>query len=280
MTKIKLVVDSTTDLSHAYLKENDITVVPLNIVIDGSTYEDQIDITSDIFLEKMRVSKELPKTSQPAIGKLIEAYDELGKDGSEVISIHMTSELSGTYSAAQQAAEITDTKVTVIDSKFISLAYGYQVEEIVEMIKNGYSSEEIVEKHETIKNNMKLYVVIGNIENLVKGGRIGKAKGLIGSLMQIKPIGELIDGKIEMIQNARTQNAVVKFLTKELDAFMETKEILKIGIADANAPQLVQKMIKSIKGKTDFHHFDTVTTTPIISTHTGEGAIGIFFYGK
>ncbi|MBL0846083.1 MULTISPECIES: DegV family protein [Mammaliicoccus] len=280
MSKIKIVVDSTTDLSADYLKENNITVVPLNILIDGVTYEDQTEMSSTEFLEKMREAKKLPKTSQPAIGKIVETYDELGKDGSDIISIHMTSELSGTFSAAQQAAQMTDSKVTVIDSKFISLAYGFQIEEVVKMINEGKNIEEIVEQLEVIKNNLRLFVVIGNIDNLIKGGRIGKAKGLIGSLMNIKPIGEVINGKIEMMHNARTQNAVIKYLMKELDVFLEKKEIIKIGIADANAEQLVNKLMKSIKEKKNIQKFDTAVTTPVVSTHTGEGAIGVFFYGK
>lgn len=280
MAKIKIVVDSTTDLSKEYLAKNNISVVPLNIVIDGVTYEDQTEISSTDFLTKMKEADSLPKTSQPAIGKLVETYDELGKDGSEIISIHMTSELSGTYSAAQQAAQITEANVTVIDSRFISLAYGFQVEEIVNMINKNYTSEQIVEEIEVMHSNLRLFVVIGNMENLVKGGRIGKAKGLIGSLMNIKPIGEVINGKIEMLHNARTQNAVIKFLMKELDAFLETKEIIKIGIADANAEQLVNKLMNTIKDKKNIQRFDTAVTTPVISTHTGEGAIGVFYYGK
>src|SRR5699024_3153345 len=137
---------------------------------------------------------------------LVETYDKLGEDGSEVISIHMTSELSGTFSAAQQASQMTETKVTVIDSKFISLAYGFQVEEIVKLISEGYTSEEIVKEHENMKSNMRLFVVIGNIDNLIKCGRIGKAKALLGSLMIIKPIVEIIIGQIEMIHYDEIQN--------------------------------------------------------------------------
>ncbi|WP_323706624.1 DegV family protein [Mammaliicoccus sciuri] len=280
MSKIKIVVDSTTDLSAEYLEENNITVVPLNILIDGVTYVDQEDISSTEFLEKMKDAKELPKTSQPPIGKIVETYDALGADGSEIISIHMTSELSGTFSAAQQAAQMTESKVTVVDSKFISLAYGFQIEEVVKMINAGKTVKEIVEEIEVIKNNLRLFVVIGNIDNLIKGGRIGKAKGLLGSLMNIKPIGELINGKIEMMHNARTQNAIVKYLMKELDVFLEKKELIKIGIADANAEQLMTKLMNTIKEKKNFHLFDTAVTTPVVSTHTGEGAIGVFFYGK
>src|SRR5690606_10698355 len=145
-------------------------------LIDGVTYVDQEDISSTEFLEKMKDAKELPKTSQPPIGKIVETYDSLGADGSEIISIHMTSELSGTFSAAQQAAQMTESKVTVVDSQFISLAYGFQIEEVVKMINAGKTVEEIVEEIEVIKNNLRLFVVIGNIDNLIKGGRIGKAK--------------------------------------------------------------------------------------------------------
>ncbi|HJG39746.1 DegV family protein [Staphylococcus saprophyticus] len=274
MIKKKIVTDSTSDLSHEYLNENNIHVIPLNLTIDGESYIDQIDISSEEYIQKLEENADT-KTSQPAIGKFIELYDELGEDGSEIISIHMTSGLSGTYHTALQASEMTDSKVTVIDSKSISFGLGYQVQHIVDWNNTGLSTNEIVENIVELQKNIKLYVVIGQLNQLIKGGRISKTKGLIGNMMKIKPIGTLEDGKIELIHNSRTQNASVQFLKKEVSAFIGDKNVKSIGIAHANIIEFVDKVKKHFSEEFNFTKFDTNVTTPIISTHTGQGAIGL-----
>ena len=274
MMKKKIVTDSTSDLSHAYLSDNDIHVIPLNLTINGEAYVDQVDISSEAYIQKMQEDADV-KTSQPAIGKFIEMYDELGADGSEIISIHMTSGLSGTYQTALQASQMTDSKITVIDSKSISFGLGYQVQHIVDWNNEGYDTTDIVSKITELQKNIKLYVVIGQLSQLIKGGRISKTKGLIGNMMKIKPIGTLEDGKIELIHNSRTQNASVQFLKKEISSFIGDRNIKSIGIAHANIIEFVDKVKKHFSEEFNFTQFDTNVTTPVISTHTGQGAIGL-----
>ncbi|MBO3064241.1 DegV family protein [Staphylococcus shinii] len=274
MMQKKIVTDSTSDLSHAYLSDNDIHVIPLNLTINGEAYVDQVDISSEAYIQKMQEDADV-KTSQPAIGKFIEMYDKLGADGSEIISIHMTSGLSGTYQTALQASQMSDSKVTVIDSKSISFGLGYQVQHIVDWNNEGYTTEDIVTKIAELQKNIKLYVVIGQLNQLIKGGRISKTKGLIGNMMKIKPIGTLEDGKIELIHNSRTQNASVQFLKKEISAFIGDRNIKSIGIAHANIIEFVDKVKKHFSEEFNFTQFDTNVTTPVISTHTGQGAIGL-----
>ncbi|MEN3088649.1 fatty acid-binding protein DegV [Staphylococcus xylosus] len=274
MMKKKIVTDSTSDLSHAYLSDNDIHVIPLNLTINGESYVDQVDISSEAYIQKMQEDADV-KTSQPAIGKFIEMYDELGADGSEIISIHMTSGLSGTYQTALQASQMTDSKVTVIDSKSISFGLGYQVQHIVDWNNEGYDTTTIISKITELQKNIKLYVVIGQLNQLIKGGRISKTKGLIGNMMKIKPIGTLEDGKIELIHNSRTQNASVQFLKKEISAFIGDRNIKSIGIAHANIIEFVDKVKRHFSEEFNFTQFDTNITTPVISTHTGQGAIGL-----
>lgn len=274
MMKKKIVTDSTSDLSHAYLSDNDIHVIPLNLTINGESYVDQVDISSEAYIQKMQEDADV-KTSQPAIGKFIEMYDELGADGSEIISIHMTSGLSGTYQTALQASQMTDSKVTVIDSKSISFGLGYQVQHIVDWNNEGYDTTTIISKITELQKNIKLYVVIGQLNQLIKGGRISKTKGLIGNMMKIKPIGTLEDGKIELIHNSRTQNASVQFLKKEISAFIGDRNIKSIGIAHANIIEFVDKVKRHFSEEFNFTQVDTNVTTPVISTHTGQGAIGL-----
>ncbi|MCD8898943.1 DegV family protein [Staphylococcus gallinarum] len=270
----KIVTDSTSDLSQKYLTDNDINVIPLNLTIDGESFADQIDISSEAFIEKIENDADV-KTSQPAIGKFIDLYDELGADGSEIISIHMTSGLSGTYQTALQASQMTKSNVTVIDSKSISYGLGYQVQHVVKWNNEGLSTTDIVNQINELQKDIKLYVVIGQLNQLIKGGRISKTKGLIGNMMKIKPIGTLVDGKIELIHNSRTQNASIQYLKKEITQFIGDKKIKSIGIAHANIIEFVDKIKKHFTEEFNFTQYDTNVTTPVISTHTGQGAIGL-----
>ncbi|PTE70971.1 DegV family protein, partial [Staphylococcus gallinarum] len=268
MSKKKIVTDSTSDLSQKYLTDNDINVIPLNLTIDGKSFADQIDISSEAFIEKIENDADV-KTSQPAIGKFIDLYDELGADGSEIISIHMTSGLSGTYQTALQASQMTKSNVTVIDSKSISYGLGYQVQHVVKWNNEGLSTTDIVNQINELQKDIKLYVVIGQLNQLIKGGRISKTKGLIGNMMKIKPIGTLVDGKIELIHNSRTQNASIQYLKKEITQFIGDKKIKSIGIAHANIIEFVDKFKKHFTEEFNFTQYDTNVTTPVISTHTG-----------
>ena len=212
MTKQIIVTDSTSDLSHEYLKQHNIHVVPLSLTIDGKSFVDQIDITSEAFIQ--RIERCRRKTSQPPIGKFIELYEELGKEDVEIFSIHMSSGLSGTYQTALQASDMVDTKVTVIDSKSISFGLGYQIQRLVELINTNLSSNQIVNKLKELQKNIKLFVVIGQLNQLIKGGRISKTKGFIGNIMKIKPVGTLEDGYLEIVHNARTQNSSIQYLKR------------------------------------------------------------------
>lgn len=273
MTKYKIVTDSTSDLPQSFLQQHDVHVIPLNITIDQTSYTDQLDITSDEFLKRLEAGADT-KTSQPAIGQFIETYNNLGADGSKIISIHMTSKLSGTYQTAVQASHMSDSDVTVVDSQSISFGLGYQIKHLIEWTRQGLTVDEILKKIRHLQDNTKLFVVIGQLSQLIKGGRISKTKGLIGNMIKIKPIGTLIDGRLEMIHNSRTQKSVIQFLKKEVHQFIEGHQLKSIGIAHANIIEFVDKIKAQFKEEFQFDDFDVNTTTPVISNHTGQGAIG------
>lgn len=274
MTKQVIVTDSTSDLSHEYLEKHNVHIIPLSITIDGASYTDQVDISSKEFIEYVEAGADV-KTSQPPIGKFIEKYEELLKDDVEIISIHLSSGLSGTVNTALQASQMVNGNVTVIDSKSISFGLAYQIKHIVNLIEKGTATSDIVESVNHLRNNIQLYVVIGQLNQLIKGGRISKTKGLIGNIMKIKPIGTLNDGRLELVHNSRTQNSSVQYLKKEITEFIENYNIRSIGIAHANVMEFVDKIKKSFNEAFHFSQFDVNVTTPVISTHTGQGAIGL-----
>ncbi|MFW3611640.1 DegV family protein [Staphylococcus caprae] len=275
MTKQIIVTDSTSDLSHEYLSEHNIHVIPLSITVNGKAYTDQVDITSKEYIEYIEADADV-KTSQPPIGRFIEKYEELAKEDVEVISIHMSSGLSGTFNTALQASHMVEgSNITVIDSKSISYGLGYQIQHIVDLIEKGTPTSDIIESVTQLRENIQLFVVIGQLNQLIKGGRISKTKGLIGNIMKIKPIGTLNDGRLELVHNSRTQNSSVQYLKKEVAEFTKNHRIKSIGIPHANVIEFVDKVKKSFSEAFHFNQFDVNVTTPVISTHTGQGAIGL-----
>ncbi|QDI90798.1 DegV family protein [Salicibibacter halophilus] len=278
MKNIKIVTDSTTDLSKDVLDAHSIHVVPLSIHIDGKEFVDQVDISPEAFITEMARAKDLPKTSQPAIGELVTKYEELGKDGGHILSIHLASGLSGTYETARMAAEEAKAEVTVVDSEYISSALGFQVEEAAKMAAEGKSVEDILDRLKTIKQNSRLYVVVETLENLVKGGRIGKGKAFLGSLLNIKPIAALEEGVYTPVAKVRTQSQMIQTLMKYFKKDSEDRQIKGISISHANASELANKLKDAIATENRFKDIMIQTTTPIISTHTGEGAIGFSYY--
>lgn len=277
MKKVHIVTDSTADLIENYTDQYDIHVVPLTIHIDGETYIDGVDIKPESFMEKMKTSKELPKSSQPATGVFKELYDRLGADGSEIVSIHMTGGMSGTVKSAEAAAGMTTSKVTVIDSMYISHALTFQVIEAAKMASEGKSVKEIEERLTIVRKNTKLFVVVDILDNLVKGGRIGKGKAMIGSLLNIKPIATLQDGVYTPVAKARSHKQVAAHLFKALKEETAGKIIRSIGLSHANGMAMAEPLLKLIN-ESGLNDVKFSFTSPIISTHTGEGAIGFMYY--
>lgn len=277
MKKIHIVTDSTADLIENYTDEYDIHVVPLTIHIDGETFTDKIDLQPESFMDKMKNSKELPKSSQPATGVFKDLYDRLGADGSEIISIHMTGGMSGTVKSAEAAAQMTDSKVTVIDSMYISHALTFQVIEAAKMASEGKSVMEIEERLKDVRKNTTLFVVVDILDNLVKGGRVGKGKAMIGSLLNIKPIATLQDGVYTPVGKARSHKQVVSHLFKAFKEETADKIIRSIGISHANGMAMAEPLLQLIE-ETGWKDVKFSFTSPIISTHTGEGAIGFMYY--
>ena len=234
MSKVYIVTDSTADLTEEEVKQFEISIVPMNISIDDENYIDGVTITKEEFKEKMIASAELPKTAQPSIGRFVEVYDELGKNGDSVISIQMMRSISGTVDAARQAADITETNVTVVDSDFTSRSMGMIVKEAAKSAQDGKTVEEILEIIEDAKKRTTLYLTVVNLDNLIKGGRISQLMGMFSNLLNIKLFLQVINGKIEIIQKGRG----LKSLQKKYDEIFEQmksapKGIQEIGIMHA-----------------------------------------------
>ena len=278
MSKVYIVTDSTADLTEEEVKQFEISIVPMNISIDDENYIDGVTITKEEFKEKMIASAELPKTAQPSIGRFVEVYDELGKNGDSVISIQMMRSISGTVDAARQAADITDTNVTVVDSDFTSRSMGMIVKEAAKAAQDGKTIEEILEIIEDAKKRTTLYLTVVNLDNLIKGGRISQLMGMFSNLLNIKLFLQVINGKIEIIQKGRG----LKSLQKKYDEIFEQmksapKGIQEIGIMHAGLSDFNEGNIARVRELFPDVPLTIVTTSPIIMSHTGVDAMAITY---
>ena len=278
MSRVYIVTDSTADLTEEEVKQFEISIVPMNISIDDENYIDGVTITKEEFKEKMIASAELPKTAQPSIGRFVEVYDELSKNGDSVISIQMMRSISGTVDAARQAADITETNVTVVDSDFTSRSMGMIVKEAAKAAQEGKTVEEILEIIEDAKKRTTLYLTVVNLDNLIKGGRISQLMGMFSNLLNIKLFLQVINGKIEIIQKGRG----LKSLQKKYDEIFEQMKsapngIQEIGIMHAGLSEFNEGNIARIRELFPDVPLTIVTTSPIIMSHTGVDAMAITY---
>ena len=269
MTKIKIVTDSSVTIEPEVAKELDITIVPLSVMVDGVVYSDA-DLEEGEFLRLMQSSRNLPKTSQPPVGVFADVFEQLAEDRAQIISIHMSHALSGTVEAARQGATLANADVAVVDSSFTDQAMRFQVTEAAKLAKEGASLEEILAKIEEVKEKTELYIGLSTLENLVKGGRIGRVSGLISSLLNIRVIMQMKDHQLEPIVKGRGAKTFKKWLD-DLTVSLQNKQVAEIGISYAGSPELALEMKESLQPYVK-KPISVLETGSIIQTHTGENA--------
>ena len=273
MTKIKIVTDSSVTIEPELVKQLDITVVPLSVMIDNVVYSDADLKEEGKFLQLMQESKNLPKTSQPPVGVFAEVFEDLSKDGSQILAIHMSHALSGTVEAARQGASLSTADVTVIDSSFTDQALKFQVVEAAKLAQEGKEMAEILSHVEEVKNHTELYIGVSTLENLVKGGRIGRVTGLLSSLLNIRVVMQMKDHELQPIVKGRGAKTFKRWLD-ELIATLSERSVAEIGISYSGSADWAKEMKESLQAYVE-KPISVLETGSIIQTHTGENAWAI-----
>lgn len=269
---VKIVTDSSNTMEHELAEELGITIVPLTTMVDGVVYSDG-DLKEGQFLELMRTSKALPKTSQPPVGLFAEVFSDLASDGSQIIAIHLSHALSGTVEAARQGAALSGADVTVIDSTFTDQATKFQVVAAARLAQAGASKEEILAAIEDIQKKTELYIGVSTLENLVKGGRIGRVTGLLSSLLNIRVIMTMKNHQLEPVAKGRGNKTFKKWLD-EFVVGLQGKQVAEIGISYAGSPAYAHEMKERLQPLVS-EPISVLETSSIIQTHTGEDAWAI-----
>ena len=272
MANIKIVTDSSITIEPEVVKEYGITIVPLSVMVDGVLYSDS-ELGEGDFLRLMQSSKNLPKTSQPPVGVFAEIYEDLALDGSHIVSIHMSHALSGTVEAARQGATLSGADVTVIDSGFTDQAMKFQVVEAAKLAKEGADLDTVLARIEEVKEKTELYIGVSTLENLVKGGRIGRVTGLLSSLLNIRVVMEMKDHQLEPIVKGRGNKTFKKWLDELVEKLSHSK-VAEIGISYAGTPEWANEMKAQLQSLVE-KAISVLETGSIIQTHTGENAFAV-----
>ncbi|AIU75596.1 DegV family protein [Bacillus amyloliquefaciens] len=275
--KIAVVTDSTAYIPKEMREEHHIHMIPLQVVFGEKTFREETELDWRSFYKEVKNHDELPTTSQPSFGELIALYEELGKTYDAVISIHLSSGISGTYNSAASANTMVDhIKVYPFDSEISCLAQGFYALKAAQLIKDGVDSpEEIIKELEEMKKTVRAYFMVDDLSHLQRGGRLSSAQAFIGGLLKVKPILHFDNKVIVPFEKIRTRK---KAITRIFELFGEdaSKGIpMRAAVIHANREEEAADIIQELSGKYPHVEFYNSYFGAVIGTHLGEGAIGI-----
>jgi len=279
---MQIVTDSGTNLflTPEQLNEMAIHVVPLSVTLEGKTYEEGVDIRNEDFYPLLEASKELPKTSQPAAGVFAELYRKLAMSDPEILSIHISSGLSGTVNAARAgAAMVPEAHVTIVDTKTLSVPAGWQVEAAARAVKAGWSIPKVMELLKKIDVSTDVVYTLKELKYLINGGRISHMKGLLASLLNIKPlIGvEKVGGTYVQYGQARSFERAIENIGEYINKKHKAGTTLRVQVVHSNNPDGAQKLIAEVAKRFKCDWLPTGPLSLVLGAHVGSSMIGIAF---
>ncbi len=276
---IKIVTDTTCDLPPAWVSRYSITTVPINIQFGLETFREGLTINSETFYSRIQTEGILPTTSQPSVGEFKEVYEALAADGSEILSIHLTSKLSGTWQSARLAADqLRDKlKIHVVDSLTSSVGLGFMVREAAQLVEAGLTAREIVERLEVRHSQINVFIMLKDLRFARMSGRVGRLRETLVSLLNIKPIVGVEDGALVPLDRVRGQKkGLARMLSMAEEVVADTP--VHLGVVDALARPEAETVLAQAKARLNCR--DTFITDLALSlaVHFGPGTVGFATY--
>lgn len=276
---IKIVADSTCNLSPEQLREHDIRIAPIAIQFGKESFLEDIDIDRDTFYRKIEELGVMPTTSQPSPGDFAEHYRALAEQGHSILAITITSRHSGTYQSAMLAKDLMpEADVEVFDSAAITLGTGYMVLEAARAAEGGQSREAILTRLGEIRDNMSFCFTPATLQYLKMSGRVGGLKAALGSILSIKPIIKLEDGLLEVSESVRTRRKAVDRLLEIIEAEMGTTAPVNVAVVHARAPEEGQALLERVQARFNCQETLTADLVASLSVHGGPGTLILFAY--
>jgi DegV family protein with EDD domain len=270
---VRVVTDSTADLPPQLAQEMGITVVPLNVRFGNEEFIDGVTINADEFYQRLVSSPSLPKTSQPAIGAFMETYQKILMQADGIVSVHISSKVSGTVNSAQQAvAELANNAIKVVDTLQASLALGLIAVAAAKVAQNGGSLSEVVAEAQSATQRASFFGLVETLEYLEKGGRIGKAQALVGSLLRIKPILTLHEGVAHPVEKVRTRT---KGLERLAAITANLAPLEAVGIMSSDVAEDTTLIANAMAQHVPKANLVVSRFGPVLGTYLGPGSLGV-----
>ena len=282
--KIAIVTDSTADLSKKIIQKYDIKVVPLSVNFGNKTYTDGVNLSAKEFFSKIKKADKLPGTSQPSLSAFEKKYKEIIENYDTILSIHVSGGLSGTYETAKQASlNLSDSKIQIFDSSTISLGLGFLVILAAKLAKKLNSIDKVIEKLNEAKDNLLLYFTVDDMTYMEKGGRIGKAKAMLGSILNINPIISISTdtGQVLPLDKTRGKKRTTKKMIDLAMKKIENTDKAWLGFAHGDRLKDMEKFKDKLLNKVENNfdlNFETFTTriSPTLGCHVGPSVYAAF----
>ena len=279
--KVAIVTDSTVNLPTDVIKANNIYVIPQILNWEGKSFLDQIDISTEEFYQRLPNSKDLPKTSQPAPGQFTEHFEKVAEGAESIVAIFVSQALSGTIQSAHLGAEaMGDYPVEIIDSRSVSLGLGLLVTAAARYAAEGHDYKEVAAYVRTLVPRIRVLFVVDTLEYLHKGGRIGGAKRLVGSMLSIKPVLGLEDGQIEPQAQIRTKKKAIQHMLDVVLGEMKGKKNIHAGVIHAAAPEDAAYIAEQVRASINPAELYVNELTPVIGANVGPGVVGMGYYAE
>ena len=279
--KIVVVTDSSAYIPKGALEGLNVSVIPLWLIWDDERFRDGVDIDPPTFYRRLKESRTLPTSSQPSPGEFAAFFRQVAAEADAIISVLVSSKISGTIASAQAAqAQLPELTIRIVDSLSSSMGLGMVVLAAARAAAAGRSLDEIVAAAEGMRERMHFLFVVDTLEYLHRGGRIGGARRLLGTALRVKPILQFRDGKIESLTQARTKRKAIIRILEIVEERLGGKGMAEAAVVDIDAPgdgDAVAEMIVERFGAPVVHRS---TVSPVVGIHVGPGAIGIAFYAE
>ena len=278
MKKVAIVTDSTSYLPSNYVEEFGVTVVPLTLQWDGASYRDGVDILPDEFYTRLSDSKTLPTTSQATVNDFTQVYKRIMDEGFDILTLPISSGISGTYDSAIQAkAQLGNVPIEIIDTRLVSMALSFQVLAAARAAKDGASLEECKQIALKAYDHIGVYFVVDTLKYLHAGGRIGGGKRFMGTALNIKPILEIRDGKIEAVKSVISINKALEAMVEMVEKDVDQRKPVRVSVFHALAAEKAQELLKTTAARLHADEAILSYVSPVIGCHVGPGTLSIAY---
>ncbi|HNZ82299.1 MAG TPA: DegV family protein [Sedimentibacter sp.] len=278
---IRIVIDSTSDVTDEIIEKYNLKVVPLTVNFEKQSYLDKIELSSKEFFEKLAAADKLPTTTLVSPGAFVETFSEILLEGDKVLGLFVASEFSGTYDSARMARNmIGSDDIHIIDTRSVCLGSFALILEAIELVKENKTIEEIVEILNRLKEKIVVVAALDTLKYLEKGGRLSKGQAVVGSLLNIKPIVAIKDGEIKVIEKLRGKNKTVKWFDEWIEKNNYDLSDKTVLLFHGNAYNQLKLLRETIEDKYKIKNIIENEIGPVIGTHSGPGVLGMGFLNK